>query len=147
MIYLASPYTEGKGKEDAEVRQRRYELAKKFCASNIEQHIYSPIVHYHEMAADYDLPKDFDFWKMKNYDMIRRCDAVWVLDVPNEPDWNWDKSKGVTAEGSMAMQLGIKVHRTPFYAEDRPMPRELTDALAEAEARNAAAEEEAEKNG
>jgi hypothetical protein len=134
MIYLCSVYSHGEGKEDPAVRQRRYELTRNFIAQNIDKHIYSPIVHHHEMAEMYDLPKDYEFWKKKDRDFIRRCDSVWILDVVNEEDWAWDESEGIKDEATFAMECGIPTHRVVSYAPDKPMPEEVEEALKELQA-------------
>lgn len=130
MIYLCSPYSSGKG-VDPDVRQRRYELVRNFIAYNADKNIYSPIVHWHDAAIVGDLPKDFAFWQAKARDMIRRCDQVWILDVMNEEDWEWDTSEGVKEEGSFAMNCGIPVNRVPFYTPDREIPEDIKEELDE----------------
>ena len=136
MIYLCSVYSHGKGKKSKRVRKRRYELAKKFVASNPDKFFYSPIVYFHQMAEEYDFPKDYEFWKKRDRDMIRRCDKVLILDVVNEPNWDWDKSEGIQDEATFAMECGIPVHRVPFYAEDRDLPEDLKKAVEEANKKN-----------
>jgi len=103
MIYLASPYSD----PDPLMRKTRFLLAREFVAKQFPKHIYSPIVHYHELATYYDLPTDFETWKTLNFDMIRRADAFWILDIPG-----WYESKGVTAEGDFARMCGFDLQLT-----------------------------------
>ena len=95
-IYVASPYT---GAE-----QERYEAVMKFVAHHTKegQILYSPIVHFHPMACQYDLPRDFPFWKKHIMVMLGEADNLWVLCLNG-----WQESKGVTYERDMAMELGL----------------------------------------
>lgn len=101
-IYLASPYSS----PDEVVRQQRFELAAAFTAEQLRRgvNIYSPIVHNHDLAVRYDLPKEFDFWQRHNYALLAKASELWVLTLAG-----YDKSRGVTAEVAMADQLGIKL--------------------------------------
>lgn len=91
MIYLASPYSH----PEPLVMKTRFLLAEQTTALYTKKgaHVYSPIVHYHEMAAKYKFPTDFEFWKKINMDMLRRAEEMWVLDIPG-----WMESVGVQAE-------------------------------------------------
>lgn len=100
MIYLASPYSH----PDPLIMKTRFLLAEEVtaCYTRRGVHVYSPIVHYHEMAAKYKFPSDFEFWRKLNFDMLRRADELWVLEIPG-----WKESKGVTAEIAMWNELGM----------------------------------------
>lgn len=66
------------------------------------RHVFSPIVHWHNAAKEYDLPKDAAFWKSYNDYMLGHCDeiAVMLLD-------GWASSLGTAAE----IELGIKLNK------------------------------------
>lgn len=100
MIYLASPYSH----PDPLIRKTRFLLAEQFVAANFPEHIYSPIVHYHELAEKYNLNTEFTTWQTINFDMIRRADEFWILDIEG-----WMESKGVMAEKDFAGLCGIPV--------------------------------------
>lgn len=107
MIYLASPYYH----EDPEVMHQRYLQVLEAAAMMLRAgHIvYSPIVHNHPIAQAYALPRDFDFWMRIDLDILRRCDALWVLMMEG-----WDRSKGVSAEKHFAEECNIKtIHISP----------------------------------
>ena len=59
--------------------------------------IFSPIVHWHETAEQYDLPTDAEWWRKMNFDAINRCDGMYLLAMPG-----WEESKGVQMEMSWA---------------------------------------------
>lgn len=103
MIYLASSYSH----PDPLVRKTRFLLAEQVTAILTAKriHVYSPIVHYHEMALKFSLPTDFDYWKGVNFDMIRRADELYVLDIEGV-----EQSKGVQAEINFAIQCGLLLH-------------------------------------
>jgi hypothetical protein len=96
--YLASPYS---GNE-----QENYEAAAKFTAERMAQGhvIFSPIVHCHQIAIDYNLPGDFNFWQNYNFAMLDIADELMVLKLPG-----WERSKGVAGEIDFAANAGIPV--------------------------------------
>jgi len=55
--------------------------------------IYSPVVHWHETASKYGLPKDAQWWRKINFDALNRCDGMYLLTIPG-----WEESDGVTME-------------------------------------------------
>lgn len=102
MIYLASPYSDS----DPSIVEKRFKLASQatVIALNRGEIIYSPIVHCHQLAIDYDLPKTFDFWQSYNFGMINHCTTVFVLAIDG-----WDKSVGVAGEIEYAKKKGKPV--------------------------------------
>ena len=78
MIYLASAYTHA----DESVMQRRYEHACKACALAVSAGliIYSPIAHWHPIAKQYGLRRDFEFWEESNKLFITLAKSFWILD-------------------------------------------------------------------
>jgi chromosome condensin MukBEF MukE localization factor len=102
MIYLASPYSS----PDPIITKTRFLLAEECVATLIKQghHIWSPIVHCHEMARRFDLPTDAQFWKEYNFDFIRRCEALFCLQIEG-----WMESKGVMMELKLAGEILLPV--------------------------------------
>lgn len=101
MTYLASPYSH----PDPAVRLRRYEEAAQACAKLCKSiHVFSPIVHWHEIAQRHVLPTDAAHWWDYNRSFLRRCDSVIVLELPG-----WDLSEGVTLEIKLATYLSIPI--------------------------------------
>lgn len=103
MIYLASPYSH----PDSLMMKTRFLLAEQCTAilSAAGRHVYSPIVHYHEMAKKFSLPTNFEYWKQINLDMIRRADGMYVLNIEG-----WKESKGVTGEIAFARQFNLPLN-------------------------------------
>lgn len=103
MIYLASPYSH----KDPVIVKTRFLLVEQCTAAliNAGHFVWSPIVHFHEMAAKYSMPTDAEFWKAYNFDFIRRADEMYVLDIEG-----WQESKGVMMELKVAdaMMLPVK---------------------------------------
>lgn len=95
MIYLASPYSSGV----AELMEHRYDLAMRACAGLFHQRIivYSPIVHWHEVAKRYNLPRDYKPWVEQDEGMISVCTEVWVLALKD-----WEDSAGVINDMNLA---------------------------------------------
>ncbi len=102
MIYLASPYTH----KDKATEEGRYHAAMAACASYAEngEHVYSPIVHWHNIANLYDLPTDAKFWHDHNMHMLAKADSLHILNIDG-----YLRSKGIQAEISEAKRLGIPV--------------------------------------
>ena len=102
-VYLASPYSH----EDHYVMEKRYQQVLKKTAElmNEGEHIYSPIVHCHEVARQYDLPRDFGFWQHYNRSMLLSAVEMYVLCIEG-----WKESVGVQEEIKFAESLGIIVH-------------------------------------
>jgi len=100
--YLMSPYTH----VNPSVMNRRFIEAE--CATYIllsrGQHIYSPIVHNHEMAKKYNLPKDYTFWESYNYAMLAKASKGLILTLDD-----WELSKGIQGERNIANLLSIPV--------------------------------------
>lgn len=91
MIYVASPYSH----PSEAVRERRFRSTCAFCAEHAREglFIYSPIVHWHYIALNWDLPTDWGFWRRQCFEMLEKADELWILCLPG-----WFDSKGVTAE-------------------------------------------------
>ena len=129
-IYLASPYND----PDEHVRLQRYHevldathylLSRKFWC-------YSPIVHCHELARLYNLPKDHTYWSSYNAAMLRGSDSLMVLQLPG-----WEASRGVQGEIDYAFELGIPIRSlravSDGYAFDWSFEKEIADARSNAQ--------------
>jgi len=125
MVYLASPYSS----PDPLIVRTRYLLAMQATAILINRgvFVYSPIVHCHELAARHSMPTDFGFWRDYNLDMIRRCDALYVLALPG-----WDKSIGVDGEITFARSFSLPVHFIDEEANLLPILNEAEEAHSDA---------------
>lgn len=82
----------------------RFLLAEQVTAFLLQdqQWAYSPIVHCHVIAEKYSLPTSFEYWQAYNRCMIRRCDKLFVLDIPG-----WKESIGVKSEIQFAKLCGL----------------------------------------
>lgn len=104
LIYLASPYSHA----DREVRVQRYLDAVAACAAIItatEHTPYSPIVHWHPVATNHGMGVgDWQLWRHHDVEMLRRCNAVWVLTLQG-----WRESEGINEEIWIARMLGLPV--------------------------------------
>lgn len=105
MIYLASPFWH----VDPLVRKTRVLLAAQETVKYMRQgiHIFSPIVYSGIGLTDYrepvgPLPNEHDFWLSFDLDMMRRCEALWILCIEG-----WKESRGVRQEEQAAMALGM----------------------------------------
>lgn len=127
LIYLASPYSH----KDPKIRQERYEDTMKITAEFISSgfHVFSPITYIHSMVEHLMQTKKetrfTDYYLFKNgenfdVDMIRRCDAFWILMLDG-----WKESIGIKLELDLAKRCKLNislvdVHRNilPFSESD-----------------------------
>lgn len=103
MIYLASPYTH----QNKAIEEERYTVTMEVTAILISRGlpIFSPIVHCHPMAQQFDMPTDAKSWELYNGDFIRKASSMYVLTIAG-----WKESKGVTQEIILANRLAMPVH-------------------------------------
>jgi hypothetical protein len=101
-IYLCSPYSH----PNAFVREMRYLRTMEELTFMLKGglHVYSPIVHCHELAKVSDMPKDAEFWKAYNFTMIAGAEYVNVLMLDG-----WQTSVGIAGEVEEAKRLNIPV--------------------------------------
>jgi len=97
--YLASPYSHA----DLAIMDERHDAAMCCVHWHLKNHIwvYSPIVHCHELARRYYLPRDYDFWETYNKVMLFNSNRLIILTLPG-----WDDSKGVKGEVDFANKIG-----------------------------------------
>jgi len=105
VIYLASPYTD----PVPSTMHTRYLEARAATADLLRHnhHVYSPIVHCHELSLAHNLPTHFRFWCEYNFHMLARADKLVVLQLDN-----WLHSRGVGAERA----FWTTTKRQPVYA-------------------------------
>ena len=97
-IYLASPYSGHPFSQHV-----RYEYTKYVVFQMIEEKlaVYSPIVHFHDLAHSYEMPKDAIFWDLINGAFVQQCSELWVLMLDG-----WEESLGIKLERDYADNLG-----------------------------------------
>ncbi len=94
-IYLAVPYTH----EDPEVVECRVRMVNILASRLVNDgyNVFSPISHFHPIAAAGGLPTDWEAWKEIDASFIDWADELWVFCLPD-----WDVSKGVREEIKLA---------------------------------------------
>lgn len=124
VCYLAAPYKlVVKSKElgmtrpnyedqDKELREKRFKIINRVTGKLNQSGfaIISPISQSHPVALECGLEGEFDFWADIDYNLIIRCDMVFVLCLDG-----WKDSEGVAAEINFAKQNNIPV---VFLTED-----------------------------
>jgi hypothetical protein len=113
MLFLATPYTD----EKLSVMQRRYEEALEMAShlAKIGFVVYCPIVSWHVAAVKYNLPFDFNYWRLNSRTFINCCETFAIGKIEG-----WDKSTGVKDEYDYATLLKkntvlINSLSTPVY--------------------------------
>lgn len=118
MIYVASPYSH----KNPLVEDHRYLMVETYVIASFRRGFpaYSPIYYCHHLARKFGLPGDANYWKKFNNNMMRRADAVHVLQMIG-----WRESKGMQYEMMMADELGIPLIFVEYENEDFPPGIEL----------------------
>lgn len=108
MIYVASPYSHN----DKEIMINRFREVERVTAVLLMNKMwcYSPIVHCHELASQYELPTDHQYWREYNFHMLDRSSALLVHQQPG-----WEGSVGVTEEIDYANRLNLRIFYHPDY--------------------------------
>lgn len=101
MIYISAPYSHS----DSSVRDERmkqvYALdARLTCEGKFT---VSPLYKV-ELTRHHELPATWEYWKEYSYELLSRCDRMYVLMLPG-----WQESPGVTAEIEFAQSSGIPI--------------------------------------
>ena len=112
LIYLASPYSKyPKGKEQA----FRETCIKAAQLMERGYYIFAPISHSHPIE-DIGMPfhKDGEFWLNQDFEVLKRCDELWVYKMPG-----WDYSYGVEKEIKFAQQHNIPIHYIEYEKEQQ----------------------------
>lgn len=91
LTYLASPYTHRSRRvENMRAKAVTYVAAKLVCQG---YHIFSPIVHNHQMNRLCNLGGKFEYWEEFDKLMLGLCSGFWIVMLPD-----WDASVGINAE-------------------------------------------------
>lgn len=107
MIYLAQPYSHS----DPVIQESRYSAAMYFChlLFKANQPVYSPIIHWHNVARIYDLPGDAATWHNFNIAMLNRARKLYLMRIDG-----WRESRGVYTELVYAYKIGLPVYAVDF---------------------------------
>ncbi len=110
MIYLATPYTH----KDPTVMEERYYGAMRLTKHLMLKgyHIFSPIVHCHPIAVQYDLPRDFTFWQEYDKSFIKASEKVLIAYMTG-----WRESKGMRNDFLLAKELGKTICAVQYVPE------------------------------
>lgn len=90
-IYIASPYSH----ERESVMENRYKQVMWYTLGLLKrrQWCFSPILHCHEIAKQFSLPRDVKYWMNYNFAMLSAARELHVLCLPG-----WQDSVGVSSE-------------------------------------------------
>lgn len=102
LTYLAVPYSH----PDPEIRAARFVAANRAAGMLMAKGhlVFSPISHTHPIAEECDLPKGWEFWQEFDRAYIAASKMLVVLCIDG-----WRESVGVSAEISIATEMGIPV--------------------------------------
>lgn len=96
--YLASPYT---GNESLNYNATLAVAARLFKEGHC---FFSPIIHNHNVAMQFNMPLEFKFWREYDILMLSKCDELWVIKLPG-----FEHSKGLAAEIFYARQHAMPI--------------------------------------
>jgi len=118
LIYLAGPYSHKKENVRQERLSKHAQVLAYFAHHAKSLHLYSPIVHWHGVASEHELPKDFNFWMEHDFFMIRLSSAVWVITSDG-----WKTSFGLEQEMAFAQDIKKEI----FYVIEESPKFHITD--------------------
>ena len=100
MVYVACPWSH----PDPIVRAGRHRYATDYARRLVEDErvVYSPLTH--SVPLDPSGDRDWEYWRQSDLAILALCDELHVLALPG-----WEESRGVQAEITEAMRLGILV--------------------------------------
>ena len=100
--YLASPYSHINPMVMAErYREVMCKTAELISAGRV---VFSPIVHSHVMALQYNLPTDISYWNRYCITMLRCASKFLIYRLPG-----WDVSAGIALEHDIANRLYLPI--------------------------------------
>lgn len=115
MIYIASLYSNGLGKLDCPYQkkallQKRVDYTRKRVHEFLIQgyRVFSPISHCYEIANEYGLPQEYEWWQEQDRHFVGLSDEVWVLSM-EDTYGGFTQSIGMQDEIEYAKELGIPV--------------------------------------
>lgn len=100
--YIAAPYTH----PNKEVVNKRVEIVCKYSALLMKRGILnvSPITMGTGIFQYAELPSDWKFWNQLSFELLSRCDMLFVLKLDD-----WKESEGVQAEIKFAKEKNIRI--------------------------------------
>jgi hypothetical protein len=118
VIYLATPYSlvikskeiginrPDYSEQDKQIRLKRFEAVNEVAnkLKNVGFAVISPISQSHPIAVQCDVEGTFETWADMDYNIILRCDIVFVFCQDG-----WERSEGVQQEIAFARQNNIPV--------------------------------------
>lgn len=101
MIYLAAPYNDS----DPSIVQARMEIIYRVMGEFMKEgrHVVTPLF-MHEIVIRHELDGTYEYWEKYCLDMLKRCDEMIVLCLPN-----WTESNGVKGEMEFCKRTGKRV--------------------------------------
>jgi hypothetical protein len=108
LVYLTAPYCTPPDPPD--VRQKYIDQATAGLIANHEDvYFFSPITYEKPVKDIWGENGEWDFWKPRDGEMVKRCDELWVLMLEN-----WQASRGVNYEIGEALKAGKVVRHITF---------------------------------
>jgi len=101
-IYLACPYTH----DDPDVILQRFYRVNKAAGVLMDRGyvVFSPITHSHTIEVAMERVKPWDYWRIQDFELLRRSDALFVLMLDG-----WRESVGVSDEINYARELNLPI--------------------------------------
>ena len=101
--FVSSPYNHN----SVSVRSAHFEDVCKVCAhfaAELRMIVYSPIVHWHPIAAIYDLPKGHEYWKEADETMLSKAREMIIIHMEGT-----EESAGIENETRFCNQNNIPI--------------------------------------
>jgi hypothetical protein len=114
MHYIVSMYSldaKTDSEDDVARRQYRYDYTmKRVHELQMEgNHVYSPILHCHELSKRFKTPPEYSHHKENDRHMVDLSEGLIVLDMISSQGKNWRHSEGMSDEIQHAKLQGKSV--------------------------------------
>ena len=106
LVYLAGPYSH-QDKDIVQQRVNNYAAAVAYFMNTAENiYVFSPVLQCFHVANRHKLPHDFSFWAERDFFMIKKSTAMWVLTLDG-----WQESYGLSQE----LEYAESINRDILY--------------------------------
>jgi len=121
VIYVAGKYLDDYENPTREGTDANIAIAEEYSIELVRKGY--AVITPHKNTAGYEKYEDgkeitWDTWLAMDFEIIRRCDAIYMLP-------NWEKSKGAKMELEVATGLGLKIYGYKF--EEPPNLKRMRD--------------------
>lgn len=119
LIYLTGPHEAPNFDKEEALLYHYAEAISYFTHAAENLCLFSPLLYNDNLVVHADLSTDFSFWAQRNFFMIKKSSAMWVLTLSG-----WENSYGLSQE----LEYAESISRDVLYVVKESTDYVLTDA-------------------